>query len=183
MTDVTAPSVWYFDLQIPSILRRWDGRFRPSPARVPELVPTLTPEPRPCGEDVQPLDGQVARYQAFVDPEVVERDNRRFELTVLRSQIAVLSRERDELRVELADLGRQIPTLRLERDELVAAALALDAEVTDLQSKQQELIALRSEIQTLRGRKSSLEKSLAGLRRSSETIRRDRTGYQKFHDS
>lgn len=184
MTDVTAPSSWYLDLQIPSILRRLDGRVRPSPARVPELVPSAPPEPRHSGEEERELGGEVPQlFQAVEESALIERDELRIELVDLKRQIPALRLERDELRMELVDLNNQIPALRRERDELLAAGIPLIAEVTDLQSKQQQLISLRSEIQALRRRKSSLEKSITGLRRPTEMIKRGRTENRKFDDS
>lgn len=175
MTDVAAPSSLYLDFQIPSILRRWDGQFRPTPVRVPELA--LIPEPRQR-KNISSFDRERVDHSSLNDAE-----NLRIELVGLESQIPRLRQERDELRMELADINDQIPTLRRERDELLAAAIPLSAEVTALQSKQEELISVRSEIQALRHRKSSLERSLAELRRPSEVSRRGWTDHQKFHDS
>jgi chromosome segregation ATPase len=160
MTDVAAPSSFYLDLQIPSILRRRGGRVCPSPTPVPELAPNATPEARHRGQEGRDLDGEAAQlFQASAEPGVIERD---------------------ELRTELVDLKSQISALRLERDELLAAAVSLNGEVSDLQSKQQELIFLRSEIQALRTRKSLLERPITSLRRPTERIRWGRT---EFHDS
>jgi len=175
MTDVAAPSSWYLDFQIPSVLRRWDGRVRPPPARVPELA--LIPGPRQRN-GVSSFDREWVDHSSVNDAESL-----RIELVILESQVPRLRQERDELRRELTDLNDEIPTLRRERDELLAAAIPLSAEVTALQSKQQELIPLRSEIQALRLRKSSLERSLGELRRPSEMSRRGWTDHQKFHDS
>ncbi len=175
MTDVAAPSSWYLEFQIPSILRRWDGRVRPTPVRVPELA--LTPGPRQRNNS-SGFDGE------WVDPSSANNaESLRVELFNLENQVPRLRQERDELGVELADLNDQIPTLRRERDELLATAVPLSAEVAALQSKQEELISLRSEIQALRLRKSSLERSLAELRLPSEMSRRGWTDHQKFHDS
>lgn len=175
MTDVAAPSSWYLDFQIPSILRRWDGRVRPTPVRVPELA--LIPGPRQRSK-ISNFDGEWVDHSSVNDAESL-----RIELVILESQVPRLRQERNELRMELADLNDQIPTLRRERDELLAAAIPLSAEVTALQSKQEELIPLRSEIHALRLRKSSLERSLAELRLPSERPRRGWTDHQKFHDS
>jgi predicted RNase H-like nuclease (RuvC/YqgF family) len=175
MTDVAAPSSWFLDFQIPSVLCRWDGRVRPTPVRVPELA--LVPGPRQRN-DVSSFDREWVDHSSVNDAESL-----RIELVILESQVPRMRQERDELRMELTDLNDQIPTLRRERDELLAAAVPLSAEVTALQSKQEELIPLRSEIQALRLRKSSLERSLAELRRPSETSRRGWTGHQRFHDS
>jgi hypothetical protein len=167
MTDVAAaPSGWCFDLQIPSIVRRCDGRSRAAPAQVPEL-----------------LSSERSEAQTLVEPSVSECHVLRTELAYLKGQLPGIRRERNELRIELADLNIQISTLKDERDELLAAAVPLSAEVNELQSKQEELISLRSEIQALRRRKSWLEKSLTGLRRPTETARRGGLGTQTFHDS
>jgi chromosome segregation ATPase len=184
MTDVAAPSSWYLDFQIPSILRRWDGGVRPSPAQVPELATSAAPDPRHCGDERRELGGEVAHlFQTSAEPGVIERDESRVELVEVKSQIPVLRRERDELRMALGDLNNEIPTLIHQRDELLATAVSLSTEVSGLQSKQRELICLRSEIQALRKRKSSLEKSITALRRPIEKIRGGRTEHQKFHDS
>jgi len=184
LSDVAAPSSWYLDLKVPSILRRWDGRVRPSPAHVPELVPNAAPEPRHCGDQGRELGGEVDPLsQASAEPGVIERDEFRVELVEVKSQIPALRRERDGLRMALGDLNSQIPTLKHQRDELLVTAVSLSAEVSDLQSKQEELILLRSEIQALRKRKSSLETSIVALRRPTEKIRGGRTENQKFHDS
>ncbi len=164
LTDVRAPSVWDFDIRIPGLIRRRsDDRLRPSPARVPELVPSAPTEPGCRGDEGPGLEGEV-----------------------IRSQISehLAATERDELGTELADLKKEISALRRERDELLAIARPLSAEVAELESKQEELISLRTDIQVLRRRKSSLEKSLAALGRAPEIVRRgSRAGKQVFHDS
>jgi len=184
VTDVTAPSSWLIDLQIPSILRRWDGRFRPTPVRVPELAPTPVADPSARERVARAPDQGVGQIRASVGPAVLERNELRTELVALKRQIPSLRRERDRLQVQLIDLRGEIPALRQERDELLATAVPLSAEVSQLESKQDELISLRSEIQALRVRKTSLEKSLAGLRGPTESARRGRTtDNRKFHDS
>ena len=169
MTDVTARSSWYLDLQIPSILRRGSDRFRPVPLRVPELA-SSPPPPRaiePVGEPVK--GGEHSILAADVDR--------------LKSQAAGLRQDRDVLRAELVDLNRQIPALRRQRDELVAETTPLRSELAALQSRHDELAVLRSEIQSLRRRRSTLEKAISGLRRSSESERWGKSHPQKFHDS
>jgi prefoldin subunit 5 len=184
MTDVVAPSSWYLDFQIPSILRRWDGRVRPCPAQVPELGADAAPAPRHCGDEGREVCGEMAQpSQALVERGVIEPDEFSVELVEVKSQIPALRRERDELRMALGDLNSQIPALLHQRDELLATATSLSAEVSDLQSKQRELIFLRSEIQALRKRKSSLEKSIIAGRGPTEKIRGGRTENQKYHDS
>ena len=188
MADVRAPSGWYPDLQIPSILRWWDGQtwtgdlapvaapvapsaqmptgVRPSPARVPELVPIPTPGPSHWSGDPggkRDLDEEAAElFQTLAEPGVMERD---------------------DLRSELRDLSAEVRSLRQERDDLLAAAVPLSAEVSDLCTKQDELIALRSEIQALRERKSWLDQSVAGIRGPGERFRSGRASNQRFHDS
>jgi len=175
MTDVAAPSSWYLDFQIPSVLRRWDGRVRPTPVRVPELA--LIPGPRKRNNSSS-FDREWVDHSSVNDAESL-----RIELVILEGRVPRLRHERDELQMELADLNDQIPALRRERDELLAGAVPLSAEVAALQSKHEELISLRSDIQALRLRKSSLERSLAELRQPSERPRRGWTDHQKFHDS
>jgi NTP pyrophosphatase (non-canonical NTP hydrolase) len=208
MADVRA-SGWYPDLQIPSLLRWWDGqtwtgdlapvgapaasstqmatRVRPSPARVPELLPVPASEPSRWSGDPggkRDLDEEAAElFQAMAEPGVMERDDLRAELRDLTAQVPTLKQERDDLRTELGDLTAQVPTLKQERDDLLAAAVPLSAEVSDLFTKQEELIALRSEIQALRERKSWLEQSVAGIRRPGEKFKSRRTNSQRFHDS
>ncbi len=185
MAEVRAPSGWYPDVHIPSILRWWDGqtwtgdmapvgsptassaqmstRTRRSPARVPELVPP--PEHRsgdPGGH--RDLDSEAAEL-----------------FLAMAAEPGVM--ERDDLRAELRGLEDQVHSLGQERDDLLAAAVPLSAEVSDLRSKQEELISLRSEIQALRGRKSSLEKSVTGRRGPAEKFWSGGTGRQRFHDS
>lgn len=177
MTDVTAS--WLLDLQIPSLLRRWDGRSRPTPVRVPELAPA----PRHRGEAVWvPYEEDVPPRRSA--PLLEDRVELGAEWVRLRAQIPSLRRERDELQLELSGLRCEIPALRQERDELLAAAVPLSAEVRKLESKQEEMISLRSEIQALRARKASLEKSLAEIRRPAGASRRSRfTDNRTFHDS
>jgi chromosome segregation ATPase len=184
MTDVVAPSNWFLDFQIPSILRRWDGRVRPCPAPVPELAADAAPDPRHYGDEGREVSGQLAQgSQTLLEPGAIESDECSIELLEVKSQIPALTRERDELRMALGDLNSQIPALIHQRVELLATAVPLSAEVSDLQSKQRELIFLRSEIQALRKRKSSLEKSITALRGPTEKIRGGRTENQKYHDS
>lgn len=162
LTDVRAPSVWDFDLQIPGLIRRSDDRLRPSPARVPELAPSPPTEPGSRYEKPA-LEGEV------IQPQISEHS---------------AATERDELGTEVLDLKNEVTVLRRERDELLAIAVPLSAEVAELESKHEVLISLRTEIQALRRRKSSLEKSLAALRRTTEVVRRaTRAGKQEFHDS
>jgi seryl-tRNA synthetase len=177
MTDVTAS--WLMDLQIPSLLRRWDGRSRPTPVRVPELAPAA----RQRGEAGWGVAEEEVRHRRSV-PLVEERIGLDAEWVRLKAQIPSLRRERDELRLELNGLRGEIPVLTQQRDELLAAAVPLSAEVRELQSKQEEMISLRSEIQALRIRKASLDKSLAEIRRPAGTSRRSRlTDNRTFHDS
>lgn len=177
MTDVTASRL--MDLQIPSLLRRWDGRSRPTPVRVPELAPV----PRYRGDAVWgPDEEDVPRRRPASLLE--ERIGLDAELVRLKLQIPSLRRERDELQLELNDLRCEVPALRQERDELLAAAVPLSAEVRTLESKQEEMVSLRSEIQALRVRKASLDKSLAEIRRPAGASRRSRlTDNRTFHDS
>jgi prefoldin subunit 5 len=177
MTDVTGS--WLMDLQIPSLLRRWDGRSRPTPVRVPELA--LAPRHR--GEAAwEPGEEDVPRRRSAALPE--ERIEVDVEWERLQVQIPSLRRERDELQLELNGLRWEIPALRQERDELLAAAVPLSAEVRKLQSKQEEMVSLRSEIQALRARKASLDKSIAEIRRPMGASRRPRlTDNRTFHDS
>jgi seryl-tRNA synthetase len=177
MTDVTAS--WLMDLQIPSLLRRWDGRSRPTPVRVPELAPA----PRHRGDAVWgPGEEDVPRRRsALLLEDRIEVDA---EWERLKVQIPSLRRERDELQLELNGLRCEIPALRQERDELLAAAVPLSAEVRKLESKQEEMISLRSEIQALRARKASLDRSIAEIRRPAGVSRRSRvTDNRTFHDS
>lgn len=177
MTDLTAS--WLMDLQIPSLLRRWDGRSRPTPVRVPELA--LPPRHR--GEAVSGTDEEnMSRRRSA--PLLEDRIEVEAEWVRLNAQIPSLRRERDELQLELNGLRCEILALRQERDELLAAALPLSAEVRNLESKQEEMVFLRSEIQALRARKAALDKSLAEIRRSTGVSRRTRsTGSRTFHDS
>ena len=162
LTDVRAPSVWDFDIQIPGLVRRSDDRLRPSPARVPELAPNALTESRWRG-DKPVLEGEAIPSQISEDSAATQRE---------------------ELATELADLKNQISGLRRERDELLAIARPLSAAVAELESKHEVVISLRTEIQALRRRKSSLERSLAALRRPTEVGRRgSRSGKQEFHDS
>jgi uncharacterized coiled-coil DUF342 family protein len=183
-------------------------RVRPSPARVPELLPVPASEPSRWSGDPggkRDLDEEAAElFQAMAEPGVMERDDLRAELRDLTAQVPTLKQERDDLRTELGDLTVQVPTLKQERDDLLtelgdltvqvptlkqerddllAAAVPLSAEVSDLFTKQEELIALRSEIQALRERKSWLEQSVAGIRRPGEKFKSRRTNSQRFHDS
>ena len=209
MADVRAPSGWYPDLQIPSILRWWDGQtwtgdlapvaapvapstqmptgVRPSPARVPELVPIPTPGPSHWSGDPggkRDLDEEAAElFQTLAEPGVMERDDLRSELRDLSAEVRSLRQERDDLRTELGDVTGEVRSLRQERDDLLAAAVPLSAEVSDLCTKQDELIALRSEIQALRERKSWLDQSVAGIRGPGERFRSGRASNQRFHDS
>jgi predicted RNase H-like nuclease (RuvC/YqgF family) len=175
MTDATAS--WLMDLQIPSLLRRWDGRSRPTPVRVPELAPAT----RHRGDALWGPDEEDIAHRRSVPLDRVQLDA---ELVRLKAQIPSLRRERDELRLEVNGLRGEIPGLRQQRDELLAAAVPLSAEVRKLESKQDEMIFLRSEIQALRVRKASLDKSLAQARTSAGTSRRSRlTDNRTFHDS
>ena len=160
MADVSAPSGWYPDLQIPSLLRWWDGqtwtghmapvgaaatpraasapmatRVRPSPARVPELVPVSAPEPHHHGGrpgKKQDFDTEVAElFEAMAAQQVVERDQLRTELLDLTGQIPPLRQERDDLRTELSDLTGQIPGARQERDDLRTELSELRAQVPE----------------------------------------------------
>ncbi len=176
MTDVTAS--WLMDLQIPSLLRRWDGRSRPTPVRVPELAPAN----RQRGDAVWALAEEDVHRRSV--PLLEDRIGLDAEWVRLKAQIPSLRRERDELRMELNGLRGEIPILRQQRDELLAAAVPLSAEVRELELKQEEMISLRSEIQALRTRKAWLDKSLAEIRRPAGTSRRSRlTDSRTFHDS
>jgi FtsZ-binding cell division protein ZapB len=213
VTDATTPAGWYSDFQIPNILRWWDGhtwtshmapvkasvasppvaprmptRVKRSPARIPELVVGLAPDPGPGGgrqEDDETLEDDFTQLlQAFVETETEERDVLRGERTDLEGQLPPLRRERDRLRVELAELHDQLSPLRRERDELLAAVTPLKAEVAELRSQRQEGRTLRSELQALQSQKSSLDRKLADLRRPVvETGRGPRARGQRFHDS
>lgn len=177
MTDVTAS--WLMDLQIPSLLRRWDGRSRPTPVRVPELAPAS----RHRGDAVWGPDEEDLPHRRS-EPLLEHRIELDAKWVRLKVQIPSLRRERDELQLELNGLRCEIPALRQERDELLAAAVPLSAEVRKLESKQEEMISLRSEIQALRTRKASLDKSLAEIRRPAGASRRSRlTDNRTFHDS
>src|ERR1700722_2602022 len=101
MTNVTAS--WLMDLQIPSLLRRWDGRSRPTPVRVPELAPA----PRHRGDSVWGLaEEDVPRRRSA--PLLEDRIGLDVEWVRLKAQIPSLRRERDELRLELNGLRGEI---------------------------------------------------------------------------
>jgi len=212
MTEAIAPAGWYPDVQIPELLRWWDGctwtafaasvdalavstpapsqvptRVDPPPARIPELAPS--PESDPCPDEGMfvgrhELEEEVAQLRQTLDElGVTEPDQLWMELVDLNSQIPAMRYERDQLRIELVDLERQIPTLSDEREQLLAVITPLRAEVTDLRSKQQELTSLQSEIHELRHQKSSLDRELLShLRESAEEVRSARTKH-RFHDS
>jgi uncharacterized coiled-coil DUF342 family protein len=189
MADVSAPSGWYPDLHIPSILRWWDGqtwtghmapveapdaqvavaaqtptRVRPSPARVPELVPISTPEPHHHvgGSDKKrDFDTEVAElFEAMAAQEVMERDQLKTELLDLTSQIPPLRQERDDLRTELADLAGQIPTVRQQRDGLRAELAELSA----------QLPAVRRERDNLRAELADLIDQVPKLRQEQDEL-------------
>ena len=189
MADVSAPSGWYPDLQAPSILRWWDGhtwtghmtpvgaaaapvampaptptRVRPSPARVPELVPISAPEPRHHGGrpgKKQDFDTEVAElFEAMAAQEVMERDQLKTELLDLTGQIPPLRKERDDLRTELLDLTSQIPVARQELEDLHAELAQLTVQVPELR---QERDGLRVEV-------ADLNVQLPALRQEQEDL-------------
>lgn len=212
MAESAAPG-WYPDLQIPRIIRWWDGNTwtalaapvatstaptvtsppaptngqRP-PARIPELV--VSPPPSTCHRD-----GYVAGSRELTaerdqrrltrsERGVTERDQLWMELVDLNSQIPALRRQRDQLRTDLLALSSQIPTLRNERDELLADVVPLRDEVTGLRTKQQELKSLEEEISQLRRQRSSLDREwLDEVRGPMPRFRSSRTRHQTFHDS
>jgi hypothetical protein len=212
MADPAAPG-WYPDLQIPKIIRWWDGNTwtalaapvaaptasttisppapdpgkRP-PARIPELV--VRPTRSPCvGEEaalgVHELTAERdQRRHTWSERGVTERDQLWMELVDLNSQIPAMRRQRDQLRTDLLELSSQIPTLSTERDDLLADVVPLRAEVTNLRLKQQELKSLKEEIDGLRRQRSSLDRDwLAEVRGPMPRFRSTRTKHQKFHDS
>ena len=212
MAEPAAPG-WYPDLQIPKIIRWWDGNTwtalaapvavptasttisppapplgnRP-PARIPELL--FSPPAAPCHPDggVIGIAGVTTerdqRRQTRSERGVTERDQLWMELVDLNSQIPAMRRQRDRLRTDLLELSSQIPTLSNERDDLLAAVVPLRAEVIDLRSKQQELRSLQEEISGLRRQRSALDRDwLAEVRGPVPRIRNTRTKHQKFHDS
>lgn len=159
-TDLTSGPVWYFDLQIPGLLRRSNGRSHPSPARVPELSIEIPSDSR-CQDAPSEVQREVVPPAKLGQPV-----------------------ERDGLHLELAILRRQISALKQERDELLGVTTRLSVEVADLQTRREELISLSADIQALDWRKSSLEISLAGLLRPAEAIRQfARSRRTHFHDS
>ncbi len=189
MTDVTAPSGWYPDLHVPSILRWWDGqtwtghmaraearvastapstptatRVRPAPARVPELVPLSGPEPGGNrGDSGKPdLDAEAAAlFEAMADPAVKERDDLRSELRDLTAQIPTLRRQRDEIRAEVRDLARQVPTMRQERDVLRTELRDLTGQLPALRRERDDL---RTTVRDLAGEVPSLQRERDDLR-------------------
>ena len=205
MADVRAPSGWYPDLQIPSILRWWDGqtwtgdlapvgapaasstqvptRARPSPARVPELVPIPAPGPFQWGGDPgrkRDLDEEAAElFQTMAESGVRERDDLRTELADLTGQVPTLRQERDDLRTELADLTGQVPTLRQERDDLRTELADLTGQVPTLRRERDdlrtELADLTGQVPTLRRERDDLRTELADLTGQVPTLRRDAT--------
>jgi prefoldin subunit 5 len=212
MAEPAAPG-WYPDLQIPKIIRWWDGNTwtalaapvtaptasttisapaptvgtRP-PARIPELV--VGPPLSPCHSDGRVVGAHELtaerdqRRHTWSERGVTERDQLWMELVDLNSQIPTMRRQRDQLRTDLLELSSQIPTLSNERDELLADVEPLRAEVTDLRSKQQELRSLQEEINGLRRQRSALDRDwLAEVRGSVPRFRSTGNKYQKFHDS
>ena len=169
MADVTAPSGWYPDLHVPSMLRWWDGQtwtgdmasveasagsaatstqtasgVRPAPARVPELVPLSAPEPRRQSGATriqQDLDTEAAAmFRAMAEPGVKDRGELRTELRDLSRQIRTLRQEREVLQADLRDLGRQIPTLRQEREVLQADLRDLGRQIPTLRQERDDLL-------------------------------------------
>jgi prefoldin subunit 5 len=183
MTDIAAPSSWLVDLQIPSLLRRWDGRLRPTPLRVPELA--SVPAPEACRPDEHLWESPAGEgHRRWTGTPAREPTELQVEWLTLESQLPGWRRERVELQSELADLRSEIATLRSVRDQLLEIAVPLNAEVMKLESRQDELMALRSEIQSLRARRSLLQKSLADVRGASGASRRSRNADSRtFHDS
>ena len=153
MAEPAAPG-WYPDLQIPKIIRWWDGNTwtalaapvaaptastttlaagapvgqRP-PARIPELV--VSPPPSRCHPDgdvvgtAELTTERDQRRHTRSERGVTERDQLWMELVDLNSQIPAMRRQRDQLRTDLLELSSQIPTLSNERDELLARCGAL----------------------------------------------------------
>jgi Protein of unknown function (DUF2510) len=211
MAEPAAPG-WYPDLQIPKIIRWWDGNMwtalaapvaaptasttisppaptmpkRP-PARIPELVspphPWCHPDDRVVGT-AEFTTERDQRRQTRSERGVTERDQLWMEVVDLNSQIPAMRRQRDQLRTDLLQLSSQIPTLSNERDGLLADVVPLRTEVSDLRLKQQELRSLQEEIGGLRRQRSALDRDwLAEVRGPLPRIRTTRTKHQKFHDS
>jgi uncharacterized coiled-coil DUF342 family protein len=214
MTDVTAPSGWYPDLHVPSVLRWWDGhtwtghmapaearaastatsrampiRVRPTPARVPELVPLSGPEhqvsgPEPQGNRGKGGKGQdfdaeaAALFEAMADSAVKERDDLRAELRDLSAQIPTMRHQRDEIRAEVRDLARQVPTMRQERDVLQTELRDLTGQLAALRRERDDLRTavrdLAGEVPTLQRERDDLRNEVRGLAREVPTMRQER---------
>lgn len=177
MADLTAPSNWYLDIEVPSILRRRDGQNRPTPLQVPELVPKPS-DPRSfeaaAGSSSRPRSTGTlkARISGFRSAAAAT--------TTAPSTAAATTTVVD---ADLAQLERQVAELRRERDDLLATAIPLRAEVAALRSDREELVALQSEVEILRRRKRSLEDAMAGRPRPADQRKPGNDGHQRFHDS
>ncbi len=183
MTDVTAPSDWHLDLQIPTVLLPRDGRLRPSPVRVPELP--LSGPSEACRLALEQASaGEVLRRLESESGLAMERDRLRVELLELGDQIPGLRFERAELRRELIELKEEIQSSKETRDALLAMSVPLMAESPDRALMEDELQSLRSEVQSLHRRNSVLDASSSGSWGPTEFLRRSlKAGRQRFDDS
>jgi hypothetical protein len=187
MSDLTAPSNWYLDLQVPSILRRRDGHAHPTPLQVPELVPkpsdprAQTPSASSNRAKAGALKGRFSGLRSAATTATAAP------APTAAASTGTAGATTDQYGVavhgDLAHLEHQVAGLRRERDDLLAAAIPLRKEVAELRSDKEELAELRSEIEILRRRKHSLEDAVAGRPRAPEQKGAGPSGYQRFHDS
>ncbi len=190
MSDLTAPSNWYLDLQVPSILRRRDGQAGPTPLQVPELVPKPS-DPRaqtPTGSSNRSraggtLKSRFSGFRSAAATAVTAPAPTAAASTGTAAAGVATDRQGSAVHSDLAHLEHQVAGLRRERDDLLAAAIPLRKEVAALRSDKEELAGLRSEIEVLRRRKLSLEDAMAGRPRAPEQSNAGPSGYQRFHDS
>lgn len=189
MSGLTAPSNWYLDLQVPSILRRRDGQAHPAPLQVPELVPKPT-DPRafeaPGSSSNRSRTGgaRKGRLSGFRSAATTATTTATPTTAPAPAGAAAATGSHGvAVHSDLAHLEHQLAGLRRERDDLLAVAIPLREEVAALRRDKEELVALRSEIEILRRRKRSLEDAMAGRPRSSERKTVGPSGYQRFHDS
>jgi hypothetical protein len=191
MSDLTAPSNWYLDLQVPSILRRHDGQSQPTPLQVPELVPKPS-DPRaleaPAGPPSRsraggPRKGRLSGFRSAAATATAAPATSELVGAAAPGTTAAAAAAGATVHSDLANLEHQVAGLRRERDDLLAVAIPLRNEVAALRSDKEELVALRSEIEILRRRKRSLEDAMAGRPRSSQQKSAEPNGYQRFHDS
>jgi len=189
VAEAPASAGWCPDLQIPSILRWWDGSRWTTVGTSGAGPTTWAPAPprAPAGATPRPLRVPELAPSRWVPParEIAERDELRVELADLKVQIPILRHQRDVMRGELVGLMNEVSSLGRDRDGLVTATADLHGELEMLRRQHQELECLRSEIGVLRQEKARLDKEMvASLRdRTTEGSPPTSTSYQRFHDS